>query len=347
MEMIVQALREQRKKVRYAASFLRRKLVHVNLQLLYDCTFRCDICDFWKEPYRQHPRLSLEQVELISDKLAQIGPQIVSIGGGEPLLHPDIVGVVRALARHHFPVMICNGWFMTPQRARELFAAGIHEVSISVDYADARRHDRQRGVEGAYQRAMEALRMLAQNRVHPWQRVHMISVIMDDNLDQVEPLIQRCRAMGITYLCTLYSDFRGTKDPRQVPADVSHRLLELKRHYPEFVVLRGYVERFSEAVRCGGVGPCQAGRSLCNIDSQGNVGFCIDRVDEPLANILTDDISAVERALLRAHRVNACKDCWTSCRGSIETLEPGKMTAANLWDYFQMTRSVDLDQARG
>ncbi|MFA6033995.1 MAG: radical SAM protein [Myxococcota bacterium] len=335
-------LREAPKMARYSASFMRRKLVHTNLQLLYECNMRCRICDFWHDSRRSRPALTLEQVNLISEKLNRIGPQIVSIGGGEPLLHPEIVPVVRTLARHHFPVMICNGWYMTEEIARALFAAGMYEISVSVDYADPARHDSQRGVEGAHLRAIEALRILNANRTKPHQRVHMISVIMDDNLDEVEPLLRICRKLGITYLVTLYSDCRGEKESRKIPADVSRRLLQLRKKYREFVVLRGYIERFSDAVRSGGIGPCRAGRNLCNIDSTGNVSLCIDRVEDSVGNMLTDDPLEIERRLNARHDTNRCTGCWTSCRGSIETLMYGKDRIGNFTDYLNMTRPVSL-----
>jgi MoaA/NifB/PqqE/SkfB family radical SAM enzyme len=317
-------------------------MVHTNLQLLYTCNFRCKICDFWQPQYRDAARLSTEQVEIISDKLAHIGPQIISIGGGEPLLHPDIAGVVRALARHHFPVMICNGWYMTPEMARNLWQAGIYEVSISVDYADAKRHDDQRGVAGAYDRALAALRVLNQERLHPRQRVHMISVVLEDNLDEIEPLIRLCRDMGITYLVTLYSDGRGERSVRRVPSEASRRLLALKHKYPEFVAVRGYLARFSEAIENGGIGACGAGKQLCNIDSQGQVGLCIDRIHKPVGNILTDDIFALEKRLLGAHHENTCQACWTSCRGNIDTLRKPRNLMGNLWDYHQMSKGLPL-----
>ena len=333
------------RKLRTMRNFLAGRLIHTNLQLLYACNFRCQICDFWQPSYKDAGRLSACEVSLISNKLAQIGPQIVSIGGGEPLLHPEIVNVVRALSRHHFPVMICNGWFMTPELARQLWQAGIYEVSISIDYAHSDRHDAQRGVPGAHARALQALRVLNETRVHPLQRVHMISVIFDDNLDDVEPLIQTCRAMGITYLITLYSDTRGQRSSRPIDRNVSQRLLDLKRKYPEFVALRGYLSRFSQAVEEGGIGPCQAGRMLCNIDSRGHVGLCIDRVSrvsESVGNILVDDMALLEARLRAAHRSNTCHACWTSCRGNIESMRDPKNFIGNVWDYHRMSRAMDL-----
>jgi MoaA/NifB/PqqE/SkfB family radical SAM enzyme len=336
------AVTEGLKKARYALSFLRRRLVHTNLQLLYQCNFRCQICDFWRPEFQEAPRLSLADVRVVAAKLARVGPQIVSIGGGEPLLHDDLVPIVAALARDHFPVMICNGWLVTPERARALFAAGIYEVSISVDYADPAKHDAQRGVAGAHRRALEALRTLAANRVHPWQRVHMISVVMDDNVDEVEPLIRLCRGMGITYLVTLYSDGRGRGTRRASDPALAGRLLRLRDRYPEFVQLRGYLRKFADAVRDDGVGPCYAGKTLLNIDSQGDVTLCIDRLDDPVGNILTDDMAVLERRLRERHERNDCRACWTSCRGAIETLMYGGDFVPNLADYWRMTRDVAL-----
>ena len=330
------------KKVRFARAFLRRRLVHVNLQILYACNYRCSICDFWKPAWRDRPRLSAANAGIISEKLARIGPQIVSIGGGEPMLHPELPAIVRALARHHFPVMITNGSLVTPALARELFAAGMVEISVSLDYSDPVRHDAQRGRPGAHAAAMEALRVLHASRTHPEQRVNLISVLLDDNLPDVEPLIGLCEKLGITYLVTLYSHSRGDKPRRPAPEDASRRLLELKRRHRSFVALRGYLERFSAAMAQGGIGPCYAGRNLCNIDDQGDVSLCIDRLHAPVGNLLRDDPVEIERRLREQHRRNTCRECWTSCRGSIESVFYGRRRLLNLLDYYRMTRPVPL-----
>ena len=337
-------MRELSKRLRYAYSFTRKRLVHLNLQILYQCNFRCTICDFWKEPYQSMPMLSPSDARIISEKIRARGPMIISIGGGEPLLHPDLPEIVRALAEHHFPVMICNGWYLTPEKSLALWKAGLHEVRLSLDYADAARHDRQRGRAGAYERALAGLEALFKNRVHPRQRVHMISVLMDDNLDEIEPLIRLAEDRGITYLVTLYSYGRGSKTSRSPGQDVSGRLLELRRKYPNFVAVRGYLSRFTRATAQKGVTPCYAGKNLFNIDCQGNVTRCIDRLDDFAGNILRDDFPVIERALLKQHETNDCGDCWTSCRGNIESLMYGPRRLPGLFDSYRMTKGVPLVQ---
>ncbi|MBF0406156.1 MAG: radical SAM protein [Candidatus Riflebacteria bacterium] len=331
------------KKIRFAWSVLRRKIVHVNLQLLYTCNFKCRICDFWKEPYSEMPSLSVEQVKVITEKLARIGPQVISIGGGEPLLHKNLLEIVRILSKNNFPVMICNGWFMTPELAKALFQAGMYEVSISIDYASPAKHDEQRGMKGAFVRAVEALRMLQENRVYPHQRVHLISVVMEDNIDEIDSLIKLSRELGVTYLVTLYSDNRGRKHGMHSNSDISSRLLELKAKYPEFVALRGYIGRFSEAINNGGIDPCYAGKNLINIGTTGNVSFCIDNLEASAGNILTDDIRVIQKNLIQQRGKIACKGCWTSCRGSIETLMYGKNKLKSFLDYYEMTKDVAVE----
>jgi len=340
-------IRVLRKKGMYVLSFLQRKFVHVNLQILYACNYRCAICDFWRSDRAHEPPMSLEAVQTLARKLSYLGPQIISIGGGEPMLHHDLVRIVEVLSRDHIPVMITNGWYMTPELARALFSAGMYEVSVSIDYADPGKHDRQRGRQGAFEHAVNALRYLQENRVKPFQRVHMISVVMEDNVNEIENLILLARDLGVTYLVTLYSSKRGEPPVGSATSGLSRHLLNLKEKYPEFVSLQGYLAKFTQANADGGIAPCYAGANLMNIDSQGNVTTCIDRLEEPAGNILTDDIEKIRTTLLARQRENTCARCWTSCRGSIETMMYGKPRMVNLRDYYRMTRDIPVLEGRG
>ena len=48
------------KKARYVRSWINKRIVHTNLQLLYHCNFHCDICDYWRREFkeRRQDRLS-------------------------------------------------------------------------------------------------------------------------------------------------------------------------------------------------------------------------------------------------------------------------------------------------
>lgn len=314
-------LHYQRRSLRLAWGFIARRFIHCNLQITYRCNFRCQICDFWKTEHDPRAELTIDDIRLIGRKLNRLGTLIVSLAGGEPLIREDLPDIVRVLAaENHFPILITNGWFVDEAIAKNILRAGLQEISVSVDYVDPKKHDAQRGCAGSWDRAMHALELLNQNRPDRRNRVHMISVLMDDNLDDIESLIRLSRGLGVTYMVNLYSWNRGTKDRRLPHEKVTRRLLALKKKYPEFVSLTTYIEHLDEAIAEGGIGNCQTGRILMNIDHKGDVARCTETLDEPVGNILRDDILEIRDRLYRVQREKACAQCWTSCRGFAESM---------------------------
>ena len=336
-------LKEQLKKARFMKNFVQKKLAHLNLQILYQCNFKCQICDFWTEDYQKMPKMSVPQVKTVAEQLKKIGPQLISIGGGEPLMHKDIIEICDILGKDNLLVMICNGWFVTEEIAQALWATGIYEISISVDFADPKKHDQMRGKEGAFERAVNALKLLQENRKYPYQRINMISTVTNENIGDIEALIQLCRDIGVTFLVSCYSDGRGEQAENSPDIDFSSHLLDLKKRYKEFVSVRGYLAKFTEhAQNPNGITPCFAGKNLFNIDCQGDVSMCIDMLDDPAGNIFEDDMDVICDKLIEQQKVNTCGKCWTSCRGPIETLMYGENKLINYWDNYQLTKSLPL-----
>ncbi len=310
----------------YRSARLMRQLVsgtilHCNLQVTYRCNFKCEICDFWKTKHNPKEELSLDDIRAIAKKLDQLGTLIVSLAGGEPLIREDLCDIITILNENNqFPILITNGWFVNESYAKDLSKAGLQEISVSVDYSTAERHDRQRAAPGSYQRALAALEMLQRHRKGKMNRVHMISVLMDDNLEDIEPLIKIAKDIGVTYMVNLYSWNRGNK-PRRLPdQSVTNHLLDLKRKYPDFVSFTSYIEKMDRAIADGGIGNCQTGKLQMNIDHKGNVSRCTETLNEPVGNILAESIFDIRDKLAERARTRDCSQCWTSCRGFAEAM---------------------------
>jgi MoaA/NifB/PqqE/SkfB family radical SAM enzyme len=68
------------------------------------------------------------------DQLAALGTSIITISGGEPLLHPELDRIIRRIHQHRIiPTVITNGYLLTPARIRELNQTGLHQLQISID----------------------------------------------------------------------------------------------------------------------------------------------------------------------------------------------------------------------
>ena len=62
------------------------------------------------------------------------GPGIVTLSGGEPLLHPDADGIISHIRGHGMiATLITNGYLLSKDRIRRLNRAGLDHLQISID----------------------------------------------------------------------------------------------------------------------------------------------------------------------------------------------------------------------
>jgi len=68
------------------------------------------------------------------DKLGEFGTSVITISGGEPLLHPELDQIIGRI-RHNGAVagMITNGYLLVPERIERLNRAGLEWLQISID----------------------------------------------------------------------------------------------------------------------------------------------------------------------------------------------------------------------
>ena len=68
------------------------------------------------------------------DHLGRLGTSVITISGGEPLLHPDLDDVIRQIRKTGaIAGMITNGYLLMPERIDRLNAAGLDHMQISID----------------------------------------------------------------------------------------------------------------------------------------------------------------------------------------------------------------------
>jgi MoaA/NifB/PqqE/SkfB family radical SAM enzyme len=68
------------------------------------------------------------------DHLARLGTTIITISGGEPMLHPDLDEIIRHIRRRHaISTLITNGYLLTAGRIAGLNEAGLDYLQISID----------------------------------------------------------------------------------------------------------------------------------------------------------------------------------------------------------------------
>ncbi len=96
---------------------------------------RCNLsCKYCNEYDRVSPPVPLDLLYRRIDRLAALGTSIVTISGGEPLLHPELDRVIaRIRERRMIAGLITNGYLLTADRIGRLNRAGLDHLQISID----------------------------------------------------------------------------------------------------------------------------------------------------------------------------------------------------------------------
>jgi radical SAM protein with 4Fe4S-binding SPASM domain len=123
------------------------------------CDLACGHCG--SRAGRARPdELSTDEAFTLVDQLAELGVIEVVLIGGESYLRDDWCAIIRRIAERGMqPLLTTGGRGMTAERAADAAHAGLVSASVSLDgLRDT--HDRQRGVAGSFDAALEALRNL-------------------------------------------------------------------------------------------------------------------------------------------------------------------------------------------
>ena len=96
---------------------------------------RCNLACAYCNEYDDHSKpVPIETVCHRIDLLAALGTSIVTISGGEPLLHPDLDEIIAHIRRRGaIAGMITNGYLLTAERIKRLNRAGLDHLQISID----------------------------------------------------------------------------------------------------------------------------------------------------------------------------------------------------------------------
>ncbi|MBZ5647883.1 MAG: radical SAM protein [Acidobacteriia bacterium] len=95
------------------------------------CNLSCAYCNEYDDVSKPVP---LETMHERLDRLAALGTTIITISGGEPLLHPDLDAVIAYIRKKEMIAgLITNGYLLTAERIQRLNRAGLEHLQISID----------------------------------------------------------------------------------------------------------------------------------------------------------------------------------------------------------------------
>ena len=129
MKSLARSIRGVRQAVRALVSTEHPLLAHIIP--IRRCNLACEYCNEYDDFSKPVPTESMFQRV---DKLGELGTSVVTISGGEPLLHPELDEIIRRIRKNgSIAGLITNGYLLTAERIEKLNRAGLEWLQISID----------------------------------------------------------------------------------------------------------------------------------------------------------------------------------------------------------------------
>jgi MoaA/NifB/PqqE/SkfB family radical SAM enzyme len=246
------------------------------------CNLSCAYCNEYDDFSPPVPTSTM--IERIN-RLAGLGTGVITLSGGEPLLHPNLDEIIAAIRRRGVIAgMITNGYLLVPDRIRRLNEAGLDHLQISIDNVKP---------DDVSKKSLKVLdkklQMLAE---HADFHVNINSVVGGGIHNPEDALVVGKRAVELGFSATVGIIHDGGGQLRPLGERERSVYQEMKalenRHFAR-------LNFFQDAIAQGKPNDwrCRAGSRYMYVDEDGLVHYCSQQrgyPGKPLAEYTAEDI---------------------------------------------------------
>lgn len=227
------------------------------------CNLSCTYCNEYDSESDPVPR---EELYRRIDKLADLGVSVITMSGGEPMLHPDLDDLLRRARGHGIIAsLITNGYFLTAKRIQQLNRAGLEHMQISIDNVQPDETSKK-----SLKVLDKKLQLLAE---HADFEVNINSVVGGGVADPHDAgvIAGRARELGFTSTVGIIHDSGGQLQPLSEPEQKIYRRIKTmgQRSYSRLMhfqdnIVQGKPNKWK----------CRAGGRYLYICEDGLVHYC-------------------------------------------------------------------------
>ena len=246
-----------------------------------ECNLKCSHCYINAAEKKLENELTTQEGKQLIDQICQVSSPLLILSGGEPLLRPDIYELINYGSKKGLKMGLgSNGSLIDQEAARKLKDAGIATVSISLDSHIPEQHDDFRGVEGSWDKAVQAIKALRKNNV----LVQVNTTLTQQNYSQIDDIMSFAENIGVEnfHLFFLVPTGRGVKltdiSAQKYEDMITNTFAKVARH--KLNVRPSCAPQFMRIAKNMGldmrmwIRGCMAGLNYCRIYPNGDVTPC-------------------------------------------------------------------------
>jgi len=290
------------------------------ISITSQCNSKCLACDIWKK-----------KGLFIKPKIVKKLPQRlrdIDLTGGEPFLHPNLVEIVRIL-KNTCPkariLITTNG--LLPEKIKKIMPALLRidknlAVRVSLD-GMGEVHDKMRGINGAFKKAIESLKFLRQSGT---KDLGIIFTLTRINKDEVKKILNFCREEKLNFSLNLVYDSpiyfgKGHLKLRPRQKIIEEKLQQTTNFFlpsfnPKNWAKAWFYQKLTDYSRTGKRPlKCGAGENFFYLSPRGKVYLCYlkDWLIGDLNRQLFREIWQGKKKREFLKMAQKCHDCWMIC----------------------------------
>ena len=170
------------------------RIISWNMTLL--CPLRCPHCyaDAGKTEIRDP--LSKDEAFRILDQIKEISNPIVILSGGEPMMRSDLYDIASYGNSLGLRMGLgTSGYLFEQNTPKKLKEAGIKSVAISLDSAEPDLHDKVRGIDGSWKKAVDAIAGCIREQIP----VQINTTVFTPNRDELDRVVTLGKKLGVSH----------------------------------------------------------------------------------------------------------------------------------------------------
>ena len=267
------------------------------LSITSSCPLHCQHC-YERDMVGQGEAVPITRWKEVVQEVQKLGVAVIVLTGGEPMSRFD--GLIEILSTGNKDLsefhIHTSGQGVTVENARRLKGYGLSAAGIGFDHWDRSRFDELRGLEGAYEQALEAARCFHQVGIFTYLNVCLTKELVDNN--GLPKLLDVAKTMGAGMVRFLdpkpVGGYFGIDSETLFPRTYQDRVVDFAlrankakefRNHP-LIISIAFLES-PDRLGCG-----MGGNSIFYVDSRGNVTPCVF-LPLTFGNILTEDVSTI------------------------------------------------------
>ncbi len=275
---------------------------YATYNVTFRCNSRCIYCDYWKS---DPPELSTADALMVIDRIAESGVSMLAISGGEPLLRNDIAQLIKRAKDYGVLTTLNTSGLIIKEKLAQELAKYVDALTISID-GPPQIHDMQRGIKGAFERSLIALKMYKSAGI----RVGINMVLTDLNRDFI---LETFNSLND------YIDFM-TVQPVNPPLKNSLNQKAQDDLYAikssgKLLLPDSFIEHMDGYFNGNFTKICDALKLYYAVDPLGNVTACAPRHDIVIGNLLQNSCSSIIKMISHdsQEKIEKCTGCYLVC----------------------------------